>query len=126
MKRGTNSKIDAIDKQVEKAVKEIVEKLKASHGKFVDADFGPTSEDPHGAKSLYGNDLPTPAGVNKYPAPESIRWDRPQYSDDKFDAEDEGKEKVDEFGDDFGFGGGAEDEVTIIFSAYLIIFRCGA
>ena len=93
MKRGTNSKIDDFDKEVEKAVKAIINKLKASHGKFVDPDFGPTADDPHGAKSLYGDEPPTPAGVNKYPSPESIRWDRPQYSDDKFDAEEEEKEE---------------------------------
>lgn len=43
-----------IDKQVEKKVKEVVDKLKISHEKFTDPDFGPNEKDEFGANSLYG------------------------------------------------------------------------
>lgn len=43
-----------IDRQVEKKVKEVVDKLKVSHEKFTDPDFGPNEKDEFGALSLYG------------------------------------------------------------------------
>jgi len=57
-------------------------------------------------------------GVSKYPAPNTLRWDRPQYDDDKFVAaaaggeeDEEGGEEEDEF-DEFGPAAPAEDEVS--------------
>jgi hypothetical protein len=101
-------------------VKEIVDGLKANHSKFVDPDFGPNDEDEFGAKSLYGDSKPEPAG-SKYPSPDTLRWERPQYDDNKFSVESEeikksedeiegGEENEEEEDDDdddeFGFGGG--------------------
>jgi hypothetical protein len=104
---GSNGKkaksfLDEVELQVEKKVREIIQVLKTNHTKFIDPDFGPTPEDPYGALSLYGNEPPAPAGTNKYPNPESIRWDRPQYtskivadesSEDEEEEEDEFAEK---------------------------------
>ena len=56
---------DNIDKLVVSKVKEIVDKLKISHEKFSDPDFGPNENDEFGALSLYGPSLPTPVGVSK-------------------------------------------------------------
>ena len=70
-----------IRKHVEPKVKAIVDELKASSRKFEDPDFGPTIKDPLGAISLYGSCIPSPAG-SKYPKPEDLRWDRPQYDED--------------------------------------------
>jgi hypothetical protein len=103
---GKKTKRDMIEKAVETKVKEIVDRVKATHGKYIDPDFGPTEQDPNGAISLYGNEPPAPAGVNKYPDPATIRWDRPQYEDEGFSKEEE-EEEVDEFADDFA--GGKED-----------------
>jgi len=93
----------------------LVDKLKISHNKFTDPDFGPnaTNDDEHGSASLYGPAPPNPVGVSKYPKPETLKWDRPQYDDDKFVEEvdeDEGDDDDDEF-DDFGPMVQAEDEV---------------
>jgi hypothetical protein len=111
-----DSKILAIDREVQKKVHEIVQGLKASHAKFVDPDFGPSEKDPLGALSLYGTGAPAPAGTSKYPSPESMRWDRPQYADDTFDdnddEEEEEEEEVDEFGDEFGGDIDKGDEVS--------------
>eukprot|EP00600_Ochromonadales_sp_CCMP1393_P002969 CAMPEP_0174981986 /NCGR_PEP_ID=MMETSP0004_2-20121128/16212_1 /TAXON_ID=420556 /ORGANISM="Ochromonas sp., Strain CCMP1393" /LENGTH=175 /DNA_ID=CAMNT_0016233827 /DNA_START=187 /DNA_END=711 /DNA_ORIENTATION=- len=90
---------DKIDKIVEKKVKEIVDKLKTTH------------------------ETPAPAG-SKYPAPDTLKWERPMYDDSKFsegggeekggDAEEEeGEGEEDEYEDEFGFGGGDEDENDI-------------
>ena len=76
-------KVDEINSLVEKKVKGYVEKLKSSHTKFIDEDFGPEEGDEHGAKSLYGTAMPAPAG-SKYPRPEDLRWDRPIYDDNYF------------------------------------------
>ena len=46
--------LNDIDRQVEKKVKEVVDKLKVSHEKFTDPDFGPNEKDEFGALSLYG------------------------------------------------------------------------
>jgi len=43
-----------IDKKVEAKVKQVVDKLKISHEKFTDPDFGPSDKDEFGALSLYG------------------------------------------------------------------------
>ena len=102
------TKIEEIDMSVRKKVKEIIQGLKASHAKFSDPDFGPTDDDPYGAIALYGSGgSPAPAGTNKYPSPDTLRWDRPQYLDTSKLAE--GDEKEDEIGDEFAddFGGDA-------------------
>lgn len=126
--------IEKIDKRVEKKVKEIVDGLKVSHGKFEDPDFGPNEKDEFGAKSLYGGMQPEPAG-SKYPAPETLRWERPQYNDDKFASDEEGGDddedddedgdEEDEEEDEFSFGGGRSSnqmEVsTVMLTLYLFI-----
>lgn len=104
--------LEKIDRVVEGKVKAIIDKLKATHQKFEDADFGPTEDDEFGSKSLYGNAPPAPSG-SKYPSPESLRWDRPHYDDDKFALVESAKVAKssgddDEEGD--GEGGGEEDE----------------
>ena len=115
-------KIEAI---VEAKVKSIIDKLKASHEKFVDEDFGPTSTDEFGANSFYGSQLPAPAG-SKYPKPEDLKWERPQYDDSHFTSTDlkkkgeEDDEEEAEGGDDndeedeYGPKSKVEDEVSII------------
>ncbi len=117
-------KVEEINSLVEKKVKGYVEKLKSSHTKFIDEDFGPDGGDKYGAKSLYGTAMPAPAG-SKYPRPDDLRWDRPVYDDNYFTSEtaeadgeegDEGAEDdIDEFEDDFGgassFEDAGEDEV---------------
>ena len=80
---------------VEPRVKAIVEGLKASSQKFEDPDFGPTQKDPLGAVSFYGTAMPAPAG-SKYPKPEDLRWDRPQYDDKGMFAEAEEKKEGEE------------------------------
>ena len=114
--------IAKIDRVVEGKVKAIIDKLKVSHQKFEDPDFGPTEDDELGAKSLYGNATPAPSG-SKYPPPDSLRWDRPHYDDDKFGlletkaaaSKAEGEEGEDEeeggdYDDEFGGGGGDGDD----------------
>ena len=118
-------KVEEINSLVEQKVKVYVEKLKSSHTKFIDEDFGPEEGDEHGAKSLYGTAMPAPAG-SKYPRPEDLRWDRPIYDDNYFSSEtggegdgeedDEGEEEeADEFEDDFGgaslFEDAGEDDI---------------
>lgn len=108
-----------INAKVETFVKNIINKLKISHTKFEDPDFGPNEKDEYGAISLYGNGPPNPAG-SKYPAPDSLKWERPQYDDGTFgaggpgddeDDEDQESEEENDFEDDFGgFGGGGSDE----------------
>lgn len=98
-----------IHAKVEIKIKSIIDGLRSSHGKFEDSDFGPTESDPYGAKSLYGSAVPNPAGHSKYPAPETLRWDRPVYEDKKFD--ENGKEIVD--GDDEEEDEEVEDEFAI-------------
>jgi len=103
------SKIEA---KVEKKVKSIISKLKTTHSKFEDLDFGPKEDDEYGGKSLYGNGKPDPAG-SKYPAPETLKWERPQYIDKLFEnkgddsngnnTDEEAVDEAEEF-DDFGFG----------------------
>jgi hypothetical protein len=108
---------DKINKKVEKIVKEIIDQLKTNHSKFEDPDFGPRTDDEYGAVSLYGGKVPEPAG-SKYPAPESLRWERPMYTDDKFDTGKDGEgneengddDEEEEDDDDFGFGGGRGDD----------------
>lgn len=117
-----------INAKVETKVKEIITKLKISHTKFEDPDFGPNDTDEYGAISLYGNGPPNPAG-SKYPAPESLKWERPQYDDGKFSGgqtnekeeeqdvdEEEENEEEDEFG---GFGGGGDQE-----EVFLVLMEC--
>lgn len=105
------TKRDRIEQMVEKKVMEIVSSCKASRSKWSDPDFGPNESDPLGKLSLYGLEPPAPAGTNKYPSPESMRWDRPQYAEamqinaadaaDNEEAQDD-DEEFDEFADDFG------------------------
>lgn len=101
-------------KSVEKKVKEITDVLKASHSKFEDPDFGPKDDDEHGALALYGpKGPPPPAGHSKYPPPETIRWDRPQYCDTKFlhDHDEESEETAeDDEEEDEEFGGDKKDD----------------
>eukprot|EP01035_Chromulina_nebulosa_P022786 gene22786-29502_t len=110
--------IQKIDKKIESLVKSIVTKLKASHSKFEDSDFGPNENDEYGAKSFYGesNSLPDPAG-SKYPAPQTLKWERPIYADDKFDhnAEQGGsdEEEEEEEEDEFGIHSSANSEIDV-------------
>lgn len=116
-----------IETKVESKVKEIINKLKSSHAKFEDPDFGPTEKDEYGAVSFYGppkakkdGAIPDPAGGSKYPAPHTLKWERPLYDDNKFveprvklvdengeevedEEECEDEEEGDEFDDEFGF-----------------------
>lgn len=94
-------------------MKSIVTKLKASHSKFEDSDFGPNENDEYGAKSFYGesNSLPDPAG-SKYPAPQTLKWERPIYADDKFN-NDEAKEEEEEEEDEFGIHSSANSEIDV-------------
>lgn len=97
-------------------MKSIVDTLKATHEKFVDKDFGPTEDDEFGAKSLYGDMNPASVGP-KYPPPESLRWQRPQYDDEKFAKTEAASAAVidkpedDEDEDEFNFDEGMEDDV---------------
>lgn len=109
-----------IEFKIEAKLKDVINKLKASHEKFEDPDFGPNEKDEFGAMSFYGSALPAPAG-SKYPAPETLRWERPQYDDNKFSEGGavEGTEEAteadaeepadDEYGDDDEFGFKPED-----------------
>ena len=110
----------AIDKQVEAKVKSIIDKLKATHEKFVDEDFGPNDDDEYGTVSLYGSKDPSAAGA-KYPAPDSLKWERPQYDDDKFAhteaEEDEAEEDEEEDDDEYGFSSKSESEGVSIMSS---------
>lgn len=107
-----------INVKVEAKVKEIVNKLKMSHAKFEDPDFGPLESDEFGAKSLYGAAPPDPAG-SKYPSPESLMWQRPQYDDNNFsngkageaEADEEEEEEEEDDDDEYGFKGEADVEV---------------
>lgn len=110
---------DKINKKVERKVKEIIDQLKISHNKFEDPDFGPRPDDEFGAISLYGGKAPEPAG-SKYPAPETLRWERPLYTDDKFNTDGDKEEKGDEEEEDeedeedeFAFGGGRDEEKEV-------------
>ena len=111
--QGPYTKRDRIEQVVEKKIQGIVNTAKASHSKWEDPDFGPNENDPYGKISLYGSEPPAPAGTNKYPTPESMRWDRPQYADSNFGAEEkeseEAEEAYDEFADDFGMAAGGEN-----------------
>jgi hypothetical protein len=109
-----------IEAKVEAKVKELVNKLKASHEKFEDSDFGPQESDEFGALSFYGSALPAPAG-SKYPAPETLKWERPLYDDSKFTegqaeevADDAETVEEDEYEDEFGFHAEEEDEVRTL------------
>lgn len=124
----TKTKIEEIDIAVRKKVKEIVQGLKASHAKFMDPDFGPSESDPLGAIALYGPDgSPAPAGTNKYPSPDSLRWDRPQYLDTSKLAEDdrENEDDYDEFADEFAdSGAGGENEVLCLLCTVRFFTMC--
>ena len=116
--------IHKIDKKIEVLVKNIVTKLKASHSKFEDSDFGPNENDEYGAKSFYGDSssLPDPAG-SKYPPPQALRWERPIYANDKFDSNGGSDEKKNDEGegdnddndddDEFGIHSNAENEIDV-------------
>lgn len=123
---------------VEKKIKEYVDKLKSTHSKFEDGDFGPKEVDKLGASSLYGTTIPAPAG-SKYPRPEDLRWDRPLYDDNYFssaaagenggqeaDADEGDGEGGDEFGDDeFGddeFGPSIEEDGDDIWCKHGSLF----
>ena len=118
-------KVEEINNLVERKVKVYVEKLKSSHTKFLDEDFGPeeggisTGPNPCMARPCL------PLQEAKYPRPEDLRWDRPVYDDNYFSSEtgeggeEEGNEsvedEVDEFEDDLigvsSFDNICEDEV---------------
>ena len=114
--------IQKIDKKIESLVKSIVTKLKASHSKFEDSDFGPKENDEYGAKSFYGesNSLPDPAG-SKYPAPQTLKWERPIYADDKFDhnAEQGGSDEEEEE-DEFGIHSSANSEIDVSLPTLIV------
>ena len=120
--------IKKIESKIEAKVKEIVNKLKTTHEKFEDPDFGPSEKDKFGAISFYGSALPAPAG-SKYPAPETLKWERPIYEDTKFtdggaetkDAEEEAaNEEENEFEDEFGYSGEDEEKVFEAFVPFVI------
>jgi hypothetical protein len=114
------SQIEKIDKELEQKVKVIVDKLKISHNKFVDPDFGPNENDEFGAISLYGSSMPAPSG-SKYPPPDTLKWERPVYDDQNFlhqnevkqakdtDEEDQNEDENDDFDDEFAPGGHSDD-----------------
>lgn len=109
-----------INLKVEAKVKEIVNKLKMSHAKFEDPDFGPLESDEFGAKSLYGAAPPDPAG-SKYPSPESLMWQRPQYDDNHFsngktgeEDEEEDIEEDEDDDDEYGFKGESNDVEVMV------------
>jgi hypothetical protein len=116
LKGGRDPKIESeVNRKVEKKIREVVDKLKAAHEKFVDPDFGPNDEDPFGAVSLYGTKMPDPA-LSKYPAPDSLKWERPMYEDAAFTYEADGHGKVEDAGEegegeegDDAEGGGDDD-----------------
>lgn len=89
---------ETVNKQTEIFVSSILKKLKSTHEKFVDSDFGPSEKDEFGAISFYGNGPPEPAG-SKYPKPEQLRWERPLYRDQLDTEKDvaEAQEEEDEF-----------------------------
>lgn len=109
----SKAELDKIDLKVESKVKDIVNKLKTTHEKFEDVDFGASDKDEFGALSFYGPAAPAPAG-SKYPAPESLKWERPLYDDGKFTEakeDNESDEEQDEDADDeFGFSGGDDTD----------------
>ncbi len=129
---------DKFDEKVEKRVKDIIDKLKQSHTKFEDPDFGPTGKDEFGAVSFYGNGKPDPAG-SKYPAPETLKWERPRYDDKIFSEsnrskdiaeegeveviedsqlendDDEDSGLVDDEEDDYGFGFAKDDDQVSMY-----------
>jgi hypothetical protein len=103
--------VKKIDKKVEAKVKEIVDNLKHSQTKFEDPDFGPNEKDEYGAASLYGSAVPDPAAGSKYPAPNTLKWQRPSYDSETFvhtEEKGEGEEEGDEFDDDFGGSSGGD------------------
>ena len=117
-------------------MKDIIATLKTSHLKFEDPDFGPNDNDEHGVLALYGPlGPPPPAGHSKYPDPQTIRWDRPQYADDKFQHEhsskvqkegdeDDDDEEVDDTEDDdddeFGPSSKADKVIkSLIFMSFI-------
>lgn len=136
------SEWDKFDEKVEKKVKEIIDKLKQSHTKFEDPDFGPTAKDEYGAISFYGNGKPDPAG-SKYPAPETLKWERPRYDDKIFGennsskTDDNNEEKgddseenenneddgeVDEEEDEYGFSFNNNDDEVYTQFPFILFF----
>ncbi len=116
--------VKKIDLSIEAKIRVIVDKLKVSHEKFEDPDFGPREKDEFGAVSFYGDGPPDPAG-SKYPSPSTLKWERPRYRDEAAggDGETDGDAEaaVGEAGeaaeaaggdedDEFATGGGDEDE----------------
>jgi hypothetical protein len=106
--------IEVIDKMIESKVKGIVDKLKVSHEKFVDEDFGPNEADEFGSISLYGSLDPNASG-GKYPAPSSLKWERPLYDDGKFtcevkDGSTEASDEEDAASEDNDYGFSANDD----------------
>jgi hypothetical protein len=97
--------MDKIEIQVENTVKKIVKKLKETHEKFTDTDFGPTEADPDGAISFYGippkkgDGKPEPAGT-KYPDPGTLMWERPRYEDTQFTGAVNGADETKEYKDE--------------------------
>lgn len=103
---------DKIEAPIKALVKKITDKLKASHTKFVDPDFGPNEKDPFGAISLYGSDPPDPSG-SKYPPPENLKWVRPQYADDNAALTEE-TPAAEEEDDEFAVGGAEKEEEEVV------------
>lgn len=91
-----------VEKQVEKLAASIIQHCKANHCQFQDPDFGPSDEDEYGARALYGNPpvAPGSAGGSKYPPPESLRWDRPQYLTDELDSQHDTQSEEDATAED--------------------------
>lgn len=122
---------ELIRKHVEPRVKEIVDQCKASSRKFEDPDFGPTEKDPLGAVSLYGSALPAPAG-SKYPKPEDLRWDRPQYDDKGLFSRGESVESADQVvdpdadADEDDEDMCEDDEEGGVWCKHGALFQCGS
>ena len=102
---------DYVNKEIETFVTSIIKKLKTTHEKFVDVDFGPTEDDEFGAVSFYGNVSPEPAG-SKYPKPEQLRWERPLYEDKLGEGEKKDNIEEEEF-DEFALSVDKDDEVEV-------------
>eukprot|EP01038_Epipyxis_sp_PR26KG_P009214 gene9214-12425_t len=118
---------EATESKIESKVAAIIKELKASHEKWKDPDFGPSTDDEFGAKSFYGNALPDPAG-SKYPKPETLKWERPQYADEHtkaLDIKEESAVEEDE-DDEFGYTANEDEEDNEIWCREGALFVGGS
>ena len=107
---------------VRKKIKALMEQTKKENkNKWSDPDFGPDAngDDEYGSKAVYFKGKAPPAvGNNRYPQPNTLRWDRPKWKPKKVDGqpeegstdndeeEDDEEDEYDEYDDDDEYGGG--------------------